>query len=149
MELFAKIDINFKKTLWSLFMAGAQLAQGTEAIWRDNFTFQHSVPRSSWYWFNWPRKDGRLSQLLRQCSGKSECLRYLTNSIKVFCECHDRGWSKCRKKWYIPYILIFGQTDHNQHEIYSQIHHTILQQIFKNSCKLKFTPSILKTQTSR
>ena len=32
MELFAKIDINFKKTLWSLFMAGAQLAQGTEPI---------------------------------------------------------------------------------------------------------------------
>lgn len=33
--------------------------------------------------------------------------------------------------------MIFEQIGHNQQEIFSQIHHTFLQQIFKNSCKRK------------
>ena len=38
-----------KNTLWPLFMDGIQLSQGYRATMRRQFTFYHSVPRSSWY----------------------------------------------------------------------------------------------------
>ena len=70
--LFMQTIVNFHyktdshktlKTLWPLFMDGVQ---GYIAITRKQFTFYHSFPRNSWYSFNWPRKDERLS---RSCSG--------------------------------------------------------------------------------
>ena len=47
--------------IWPLFIDGVQLSQGYRATTRRGFTFYHSVPRSSWYPFNRPRKDERLS----------------------------------------------------------------------------------------
>ena len=49
------------KTLWPLFMDGVQLSQGYRATKRRQFTFYHSVPRNSWYSFNQPQKDERIS----------------------------------------------------------------------------------------
>ena len=43
------------------FYRWVQLCQGYRATMRRQFTFYHSVPRSSWYSFNRPRKDERLS----------------------------------------------------------------------------------------
>ena len=59
-EIFASIYF-LKKTLWPLFMDGAQLSQGYRATTRRQFTFYHLVPRGSCYSFNWPQKDERLS----------------------------------------------------------------------------------------
>ena len=42
-------------------MDGVQPSQGYRATTRRQFTFYHSVPRSSWYSFNRPWKDERLS----------------------------------------------------------------------------------------
>ena len=38
-----------------------QLSKGYRATKRRQFTFYHSVPRSSWYSFNRSRKDERMS----------------------------------------------------------------------------------------
>ena len=45
------------------FMDRVQLSQGYRATTRRQFTFYHSVTRSSWYSFNQSRKDERLSSL--------------------------------------------------------------------------------------
>ena len=49
-----------KKILLPLFVDGFQLPQGYRATTRKQFTFYHSVPRSSSLSFNWPWKDERL-----------------------------------------------------------------------------------------
>ena len=51
-----------KTALWPLFMNEFQLCQGYRVTLRRQFTFYHSVPRSSWYSFHWLWKDERLSQ---------------------------------------------------------------------------------------
>ena len=51
-----------KKNLWSLFMDRVQLHQGYRATTRRQFTFNHLVPRISWYSFDQPWKDKRLYQ---------------------------------------------------------------------------------------
>ena len=43
-------------------MDGVQLLQGYRATMRRQFTLYHLVPRDSWYSFDQPRKDERLSQ---------------------------------------------------------------------------------------
>ena len=48
--------LNFQKTLWPLFMYGVQLPQGYRATTMTQFTFPHSVPRSSCYSFYQPQK---------------------------------------------------------------------------------------------
>ena len=48
-------------TLWLLFVDGVQRSQSYKATIRRNFIFYHLVPKSSWYLFNQPQKDGRLS----------------------------------------------------------------------------------------
>ena len=50
-----------KKTLWSLVMDGVKLSEDYRTITRRQFTFYHSVPSSSWYSTDLPRKDERLS----------------------------------------------------------------------------------------
>ena len=45
-------------------MDGVQLPQGYRATTRRQFTFYQQVPRNSWYSFDRPRKDERLSQPL-------------------------------------------------------------------------------------
>ena len=55
-------SIPFKNTLWSLFMDRVQLPKVYRAITRREFTFYHSVPRNSWYPFELPRKDERLTR---------------------------------------------------------------------------------------
>ena len=45
------------KNLRPLFMDGVQLAQAYRATPRRQFTFYHSVPRSSWYSFDQPQND--------------------------------------------------------------------------------------------
>ena len=49
-----------KKTLWPLFMDGAQLPQDYRANMRRAFTFYHEVPRNSWYSFDQPWKSERV-----------------------------------------------------------------------------------------
>ena len=49
-------------TLWPLFMDGVQLPQGCRATTGKQFTFYHEVPRNSWYSFDRPQKDERLSR---------------------------------------------------------------------------------------
>ena len=51
-----------RKTLWPLFIDEVQLSQGYRATTRSPY---HSVPRSSWYSFDRPRKDERLNRLWR------------------------------------------------------------------------------------
>ena len=51
-----------KKVLWSLFMDRVQLPKVYRATTRRQFTFYHSVPKNSWYPFDQPRKDERLTQ---------------------------------------------------------------------------------------
>ena len=46
----------------TLFVDGIQLPQGNRATSRRKFTFYHQVSRKSWYSFDQPRKDDRLSQ---------------------------------------------------------------------------------------
>ena len=53
---------NNNNTLWPLFTGGVQLPRGYRAISRTQFTFYHQVPRKSWYSFDQPRKDERLSR---------------------------------------------------------------------------------------
>ena len=59
--LYLKLCLK-KKTLWPLFMDGVQLPQGYRGTSRRQFTFYHQVPRKSWYSFDRPPKDQRLSQ---------------------------------------------------------------------------------------
>ena len=51
-----------KKTLWPLFMDRIQLPKVYRATTRRQFTFYHSVPKNSWYPFDQPRKDERLTR---------------------------------------------------------------------------------------
>ena len=51
-----------KKTLWSLLMDRVQLPKVYRATTRRQFTFYHSVPKNSWYPFDQPRKDERLTR---------------------------------------------------------------------------------------
>ena len=51
-----------KKTLWPLFMDRVQLPKVYEATAKRQFTFYHSVSRNSWYPFDQPRKDERLTR---------------------------------------------------------------------------------------
>ena len=51
-----------KKTLRPLFMDVVQRPQGYRATTRRQPTFYHWVPRKSWYTFDRPRKDERLSR---------------------------------------------------------------------------------------
>ena len=51
----------FKKLYGSFFIDGLQLSQGCKATTRRQFSFYHWVPKSSWYSFDQPRKDKRLS----------------------------------------------------------------------------------------
>ena len=54
--------LSSKKTLWPLFMDRAQLPKVCRAsTWRQ-FTFYHSLPRNSWYPFDQPYKDERLTR---------------------------------------------------------------------------------------
>ena len=61
---FAKqiVLLYMQKTLWPLFMNGVQLSQGYiyKVTAKRQFTFYHSIHKSSWNSFNRPRKDGRL-----------------------------------------------------------------------------------------
>ena len=50
------------KKLWPLLMDVLQLLQGHRATTRRQFTFCHYIPRNSWYSFNRPQKDERLSR---------------------------------------------------------------------------------------
>ena len=50
-----------KKTLRLLFMDGVQLSHGYRATMRRQFTFYHLVCSTSWYLFNQPQKNERLS----------------------------------------------------------------------------------------
>ena len=43
-------------------MDGVNLPQGYRASTRRQFTFYHKVPRNSWYSFDRPRMDERLSR---------------------------------------------------------------------------------------
>ena len=52
---------NAKETLWPFFIDGVQLPQGYRATTRRQFTFYHSVPRSSWCSIDQPREEERLS----------------------------------------------------------------------------------------
>ena len=69
------------KTLWPLFMDGVQLCQGYKTTTRRQFTFYHSVPRSSWYSTDWPWKDKRLSWPWSQPSG----FEPLTRGLGIQC----------------------------------------------------------------
>ena len=51
-----------KKTLWHLFMDRVQLPKVYRATTRKQFTFYHSVLKNSWYPFDQPRKDERLTR---------------------------------------------------------------------------------------
>ena len=51
-----------KKTLWSLFMDRVQLPKVYRATTRRQFIFYHSVPKNSWYPFDQPQKDRRLTR---------------------------------------------------------------------------------------
>ena len=51
-----------KKTLWLLFIDRAQLPKVYRANTKRKFTFYHSVSRNSWYPFDQPQKDERLTQ---------------------------------------------------------------------------------------
>ena len=53
---------NNRKTLCTLFKNGDQLSQDYRTYTRRRFTFYREVPRSSWYSFDRPPKDERLSQ---------------------------------------------------------------------------------------
>ena len=53
-------DRFIRKSLWPLFIDEVQLSQGYRATTRSPF---HSVPGSSWYSFDRPRKDERLNRL--------------------------------------------------------------------------------------
>ena len=50
------------KKIWPLLMDFLQLPQGHRATTRRQFTFCHYFPRNSWYSFNRPQKDERLSR---------------------------------------------------------------------------------------
>ena len=52
----------FEKDLSPLFIDGVQLSQSYRTTTRRQFTFYHLVPRISWYSFDRPRKDARLSR---------------------------------------------------------------------------------------
>ena len=54
--LFEKSLLKKLKTFY-----GCQLPQGHKATMRRQFTFYHQVPRISWYSFDQPQKDERLS----------------------------------------------------------------------------------------
>ena len=56
------LSILFKKTLWHLFMDRVQLPKVYRATTRKQFTFYHSVLKNSWYPFDQPRKDERLTR---------------------------------------------------------------------------------------
>ena len=51
----------FKKNFMASFIDDVQLSQGYRTTPRRQFTLYPSVPRSSWYSFNRPRKDEKLS----------------------------------------------------------------------------------------
>ena len=53
-------DTFIRKSLWPLFIDEVQLSQEVRATTRSPC---HSVPRSSWYSFDRPRKDERLNRL--------------------------------------------------------------------------------------
>ena len=55
-------SILLKKTLWSLFMDRVQLPKVYRATARRQFTFYHSISRNSWYLFDQPWKDEKLTQ---------------------------------------------------------------------------------------
>ena len=57
-----KTDSKTLKTLWPLFIDGVQLCQGYRATSMRQFTFYHQVPRKSWYSFDRPQKDERVSR---------------------------------------------------------------------------------------
>ena len=52
-----------KKTLWLFFMDEVQSSQGYRATTKRQFTFYHSVPRSSWYSLNRFHENERQSWL--------------------------------------------------------------------------------------
>ena len=52
----------FKNFMVHFFVDGVQLSQGYKATTRRQFTFYHWLPRNSWYSYDRPRKDERLSQ---------------------------------------------------------------------------------------
>ena len=60
-KIIQNLLLNFKKTLWPLFVDVVQLSQGYRATTRRQFTFCHSVPRNSRYSTDGPRKEERLS----------------------------------------------------------------------------------------
>ena len=51
-----------KKALWPLFMDRVQLPKVYRATTRRQFIFYHSVPKNSWYPFDQPQKDRRLTR---------------------------------------------------------------------------------------
>ena len=53
-----------KNTLWPHFMDTVHLPKVCRATTRRQFTFYHSFPKKSWYPFDQPRKDERLTGLL-------------------------------------------------------------------------------------
>ena len=50
-------------------MDRVQLPQDCKAITRRQSTFEHYVTRSSWYSFDWPRKDGKAGLSLEPLIG--------------------------------------------------------------------------------
>ena len=62
LKYFSQVGKTLLKTLWPFFIDGIQLPQGYSAFLRTQFTFYDSVARNSWYSFDQPRKDERLSQ---------------------------------------------------------------------------------------
>ena len=61
-EISELLFFMFLTAIWlPLFMDGIQQPQDYRAILRRQFTFYHQVPRKSWYSFDRPQKDQRLS----------------------------------------------------------------------------------------
>ena len=58
--LFISSIVGEKKTLWPIFMDGAQLSQGY-SHYKETVYFLPLSPRKSCYSFDWPWKDERLS----------------------------------------------------------------------------------------
>ena len=55
------LKLLLKKNFTALVMDGVQLSQGYRATTRRQFTFYHSVLRTTWYSFSQSWKDERLS----------------------------------------------------------------------------------------
>ena len=58
----AKLNLKNLKHHGSSLMGGVQLFEGYRATTTRQFTFNHSVPRSSWYSFDQPQNNRRLNQ---------------------------------------------------------------------------------------